>query len=91
MAISDLKYINATDSISFGVKHYNPDGGPMVIKLAYNENSANLAPVSIILDCKKLYDERSLAKTDGKVLTMDVMIPPKDHEIQIDGIRSLIS
>jgi hypothetical protein len=50
VAISDLKYINATDSISFGVKYYNPDGGPMVIKLAYNENSANLTPVSIILD-----------------------------------------
>ena len=91
VAISDLKYINATDSISFGVRHYNPDGGPMVIKLAYNENSANLTPVSIILDGKNLFDERSLAKTDGKVLTMDIMIPPKDHEIQIDGIRSLIS
>ena len=91
VAISDLKYINATDSISFGVRHYNPDGGPMVIKLAYNEKSANLTPVSIILDGENLFDERSSAKTDGKVLTMDVMIPPKDHEIQIDGIRSLIS
>lgn len=90
VAISDLKYINATDSISFGVKHYNPDGGPMVIKLAYNENSANLTPVSIILDGKNLFDERSLAKTDGKVLTIDVIIPPKDHEIQIEGISSLI-
>jgi hypothetical protein len=40
----------------------------------------------------KTYSMRDhLANIDGKVLTMDVVIPPKDHEIQIEGIRSLIS
>lgn len=32
--IRDLKYDSASDSILFGVKHYNPDGGPMSIKVA---------------------------------------------------------
>jgi hypothetical protein len=91
IAISDFKYNNVTDSISFGVKHYNPDGGPMAIKLAYSDKSPNLTPLSIILDGKKLPNESSLAKPVGKVLTLDIIIPPKDHELQIEGISSLIS
>jgi hypothetical protein len=31
--ISDFKYNTANDSIMFGVKHYNPDGGPMSLKI----------------------------------------------------------
>jgi hypothetical protein len=91
IAISAFKYNNATDSISFRVKHYNPDGGPMAIKLAYNDKSADLTPLSIILDGKKLPNDSSLAKPDGKVLTLDIVIPPKNHELQIEGIKSLTS
>jgi hypothetical protein len=46
--ISDFKYNTANDSIMFGVKHYNPNGGPMSLKLV--KNSGNPAAVSIIMD-----------------------------------------
>src|ERR671930_2504450 len=54
--ISDFKYNTANDSIMFGVKHYNPNGGPMSLKIV--KNSGNLAAVSIMMD-GKLYNNNN--------------------------------
>ena len=91
VAIRDLKYDNASDSMLFGVKHYNPDGGPLGIKVASNEYSGSQNPLSIMLDGKDLPIDRIATTDDGKVLTMNIMIPPKEHEIQIIGVSNLIS
>lgn len=92
LAIRDLKYDSASDSMLFGVKHYNPDGGPMAIKVASNyDYSGSQSPLVIMLDGKDLFIENTTTKNDGKVLTMDIVIPPKEHEIQIRGISNLVS
>jgi len=64
--ISDLRYDNATDSLLFGIKHYNPAGGPFSLMIP--EMSIN-QPVSIILD-GKLYTQASV-KMDGKTVHID--------------------
>jgi hypothetical protein len=73
----------------FGVKHYNPDGGPMSLKIV--KNAGNLAAVSIIMD-GKLYNNNNnaaLVKTmDPKTVHIDLFIPSGDHSLQIKGIRS---
>jgi len=92
VAIRDLKYDSASDSMLFGVKHYNPDGGPMAIKVASNyDYSGSQNPLVIMLDGKDLFIENTTTKNDGKVLTMDIVVPPKEHEIQIRGISNLVS
>ncbi len=81
--ISDLKYDNATDSLVFGIKHYNPAGGPFSLKIP--EMSKN-QPVSVILD-GKLYTEASV-KMDGKTVHVAFFVPPDNHQVQIKGIRN---
>jgi hypothetical protein len=81
--ISDLRYDNATDSLVFGIKHYNPAGGPFSLKMS--ETSKN--PVSVIMD-GKLYSEASV-KMDGKTVSVNFIVPPADHEVQIKGIRNI--
>jgi hypothetical protein len=87
--ISDFKYNSANDSIMFGVKHYNPNGGPMSLKLV--ENSGNPAAKSIMMD-GKIYNNNNNAAliktTDPKTVHIDLFIPSGDHTLQIKGIRS---
>jgi hypothetical protein len=81
--ISDLKYDNATDSLVFGIKHYNPAGGTFGLKMP--ETSKN--PVSVIMD-GKLYSEASV-KMDGKTVFVNFFVPPSDHQVQIKAIRNV--
>ena len=48
-------------------------------------------PLVIMLDGKDLFIENTTTKNDEKVLTMDIVVPPKEHEIQIRGISNLVS
>ena len=91
VAIRDLKYDNSSDSMLFGIKHYNPDGGPLVIKMASSEYSGSQYPLSILVDGKDLTIDRTAINDNGKVLTTNIEIPPKEHEIQIMGIHELVS
>ena len=59
VAIRELKYDNSTDSMLFEVTHYNPDGGPWVIKMAFNGYSGSQYPLSITLDGKSLSVEKN--------------------------------
>jgi hypothetical protein len=87
--ISDFKYNSANDSIMFGVKHYNPNGGPMSLKVVKNsENGA----VSVMMD-GKMYNNNnnnalSVKMLDPKTVHIDLFIPPGDHALQIKGIRN---
>jgi hypothetical protein len=88
--ISDFKYDTANDSIMFGVKHYNPDGGPMSLKLV--KNPGNPASVSIIMDGKAYNNNNnnalSVKTMDPKTVQIDLFVPSGDHSLQIKGIRS---
>jgi hypothetical protein len=77
--ISELRYDNATDSLVFGIKHYNPAGGPFSLKMA--ETSKN--PVSVIMD-GKLYS--ASVKMDGRTVFVNFFVPPLSHQVQIKGI-----
>lgn len=81
--ISDFRYDNTTDSLLFGIKHYNPAGGPFSLKIP--EMSKN-QPVAVILD-GKLYTEASV-KMDGRTVHVDFFVPPDNHQVQIKGIRN---
>ena len=81
--ISTLEYVNSTDSISFGVKHYNPEGGDLSLKVP--QLSANQT-IFVMMD-DKTYDKPSI-RMDGKTINIDLFIPPGDHEMNIQGIRN---
>lgn len=88
MSISDFKYNTATDSIIFGVKHYNPDGGPMSLKIVKNSGYPSAA-VSVMMD-GKLYNKASVKTTDPKTVYIDLFIPSGNHDIQVKGIKNAV-
>ena len=80
--ISSLEYVNLTDSISFGVKHYNPDGGDLSLKVPQlSQNQTILVKMD-----DEMYDNASV-EMDGKTIHVDLFVPPGDHEIDIQGVR----
>jgi hypothetical protein len=82
--VSDIRYEKATDSIAFGITHYNPKGGPADIKipqLAQNQT------VAVMMDGKPY--ERVTVKADGKTVSIDFFVPPGDHQVQIQGVRTV--
>jgi hypothetical protein len=82
--ISDLKYDNATDSLVFGIKDYDPAGGPFSLKMPQTSKT----PVAVIMDGKP-YSKASV-RMDGKTVFVDFFVPPANHQVQIKGIRNLI-
>ena len=42
VSVSDFKYVSATDNLVFGVKHWNPTGGPMSLKIGKNVWSSKI-------------------------------------------------
>jgi hypothetical protein len=80
--ISSLQYLNSTDSISFGVKHYSPDGGDLSLKVPQLSKNQS---IFVKMD-DEIYDGSSITM-DGKTIHIDIFIPPGDHEMNIQGIR----
>jgi hypothetical protein len=87
VSISDFKYDSAKDSITFGVRHYNPDGGPMSLKIV--KNSGNPSVVYVMMD-GKLYNKASVKTTDPKTVHIDLFIRPGNHDVQVKGIRNAV-
>jgi hypothetical protein len=86
LRISDFKYNTSNDSIMFGVKHYNPNGGPMNLKIV--NNFGNPA-VSVMMDGKSYNNNGVSVKTiDAKTVHVDLFVPSGDHSVQIKGIRN---
>ena len=80
--ISALRYDNATDSLLFGIKHFNPAGGNFSLKLPELSNN----PVSVTMDGKLT---SASVKMDGKTVNVDFFVPPSNHQVQIKGIRNV--
>jgi hypothetical protein len=86
--ISDFKYNTTNDSIMFEVKHYNPNGGPMSLKLV---KSSGYAATSVMMDGKIYHNNNNgalMKMTDPKTMHIDLFIPSGDHTVQIKGIGS---
>ena len=86
VSISDFKYDNAKDSIIFGVKHYNPEGGPMSLKIVKKSGNPSTV-VSVMMD-GKLYNRASVKTADPKTVLIDLFIPSGNHDVQVKGIRN---
>ena len=91
--ISEFKYNAANDSIMFAVKHYNPYGRPMSLKIV--KNSGSPTAVSVMMD-RKMYNNinnnsLSVKTMDAKTVHIDLFVPSGDHSVQIKGIRMQLS
>ena len=81
--ISSLRYENTTDSISFGVRPYAPNGGSLSLKIPQLlENQT----VAVMLD-GELHD--ASVRGDGKTIHIDFFVPKGDHQVQIQGVRNV--
>jgi hypothetical protein len=81
--VSDFKYDNATNSITFAITYYSNTGGPLSLKIP---QSSEKQSVSVLMD-GTLYKKASV-KMNGKTVFIDFFVPPQDHNIQIKGVRS---
>jgi hypothetical protein len=82
--VSSLRYDNSTDSITFGIKHYNPAGGPAALKFPQQHQNQTVA---VFMD-GELYDKASV-RLDGKTVHVDMFIPSGDHKVQVQGVRAM--
>jgi hypothetical protein len=93
-SISGYRYDNTTKSIIiFGVKSYNPAGGPMSLKMVKNNWANGTNDISVIMDGKP-DNQVSVLKVDGKTVNVNFFVPPPEtgmHEVQIRGIVSPLS
>ncbi|HXG07652.1 MAG TPA: hypothetical protein VNI77_10045 [Nitrososphaera sp.] len=81
--ISNIRYDNATDSITFGVRPYPPDGTTVGIKLAQLSQNQTVA---VLLDGNP---HEASVNGDGKTLSIEFFVPRGDHEVQIQGVRNV--
>lgn len=81
--ISSLKYDNATDSITFGITPYNPDGGKAELwipQLSKNQT------VTVLLDGEPTDAQ---VRMDGKTVYVDMFVPSGQHQVQVQGVRTI--
>jgi hypothetical protein len=83
VSISDLKYVSATDSLAFGVKHWNPTGGPMSLKIVKTSGAQN---ISVIMDGKMNNKDVSIKVMNPQTAHIDFTIRPGSHDIQVKGL-----
>ena len=83
VSISNFKFVSATDSLVFGVKHYNPTGGPMSLKIVKTTGSQD---ISVIMDGKMNNKDVSIKVMNPKTVYIGFIIPPGNHDIQVKGL-----
>jgi len=83
VSVSDFKYVSATDSLVFGVKHWNPTGGPMSLKIAKTSGAQD---ISVLMDGKTNNKDVSIKLMNPQTVHIDFTIPPGNHDIQVKGL-----
>jgi hypothetical protein len=84
--VRDFRYDNSTDSIKFGIEHYNPTGGPLTFRLAQLSDHHT---VFVTMDGKpypSVYDSKATMTRDGKTIRLNLFIPKGEHEFVIRGV-----
>jgi hypothetical protein len=84
--ITEIRYENASNSIVFGVDHYNPDGGLITLKLP--QMNHNEKP-SVLMDELPYSGDDAKITSDGKTIYIDIFVPPEEHQVQVKGISSM--
>ena len=83
VSVSDFKYVSAADSLVFGVKHWNPTGGPMSLKIAKTSGAQD---ISVLMDGKMNNKDVSIKVMNPQTVHIDFTIPPGNHDIQVKGL-----
>ena len=83
--ITNIRYENASNSIIFGVDHYNPAGDMITLKLPQMNHNGKL---SVLMDGLAYNGNNAKITSDGKTINIDIFVPPEEHEVQIKGIIS---
>jgi hypothetical protein len=78
--VSDFRYDNLTNSLVFGIKHFDPAGGLFNLKIP----QLSKGNVTVIFD-GKLFSNSSV-KADGRTISINIFVPPSNHQVQIKGI-----
>jgi hypothetical protein len=81
--VSSLRYENTTNSIAFGIRPYNPAGGPVSLKIPQFYQNQTL---TVMMD-GQLYD--ASVKGDGRTMYINFFVPKGDHEVAIQGVRNV--
>jgi hypothetical protein len=81
--VSKIRYENETDSIAFGIRPYNPTGGPISLMIPQVSQDQS---VTVMLD-GKLHE--SSIRDDGKTMYIDFFIPQGEHQVQIQRVTSM--
>jgi hypothetical protein len=83
VSVSNFKFVSATDSLAFGVKHYNPTGGPMSLKIV---KTVGTPAISVLMDGKMNNKDISIKVMNPQTVHIDFIIPPGNHDIQVKGL-----
>ncbi len=82
--ISDIRYDERSNGITFGIRHYNPQGGMVALKIP---EFAKKQLISVQLDGKP-YSKTEVNK-DGRTISINIFVPPQDHQLRVLGIRDV--
>jgi len=81
--ISSMRYNDTTDSITFGVRPYPPDGTPLSMQIPQLSENQTIA---VMLD-GNLHEAK--ISRDGKTLSIEFFVPKGEHHVQIQGVRNV--
>lgn len=79
--VSSLKYDNSSNSIVFDIVHYNPDGGPIGIKIPQSSKDQR---VQVMMDGAP-YGSNATS-SDGSTISINLFIPKGQHHVQIENV-----
>ena len=79
--IINLRYEDVSETVVFGIEHYNPDGGFITLKLPQMSDDQKL---SVMMDGS--IDDDVEMTSDGKTIKIDIFIPPDEHQIEVNGV-----
>ena len=82
--VIDLKYNDGSESIVFGIDHYNPEGGFITLKLPQTHDDQKLTAIK-----DGLPDNNIKMTSNGKTMEMDIFIPSEQHQIEIKGVSHI--
>jgi hypothetical protein len=80
--IDDIKYTNATDSLTFKINNYYPTAGPMSLMIM--PQLSEKQHITLIMD-GKVY-KNNTTNMNGKEILIDFSIPQGQHQFQVIGI-----
>jgi hypothetical protein len=81
--VSSLRYENSTDSIEFGIRPYPPSGSPLSLKIPQLSQNQT---VMVMMDGEM---QEASVRGDGKTLYIDFFVPQGDHQVEIQGVRTV--